>query len=333
LKLNSNEVYDNSNLKMKKLFLLAIVSVLISCNQKTKVEKAVEEIPLSVQVERFDKIFYETPVANFPEMRNKYSAFFPNEIADSVFINKMTDPLYRELYSEVQNKYSDFSPVQSEIENTLRYIKYYFPNTVVPKKVTTLISEMDYENKVIYSDSLLLISLDLYLGKEHEFYEFPDYFTQTFERSQIMPDIVSDFSTRVIAPPRDRTFLSQMIYFGKEMYLKDLILPNYEDYDKMGYTKEQQIWCEENQSEIWRYFIEDNLLYDTDSKLIARFIAPAPFSKFYLELDNESPGRTGVWMGWQIVRSFMKNNEITVADLMIMDAKEVFTRSKYKPKK
>lgn len=333
MKLNSNEVYDNSNLKMKKLFLLAIVSVLISCNQKTKVEKAVEEIPLSVQVERFDKIFYETQVANFTEMRNKYSAFFPNEIADSVFINKMTDPLYRELYSEVQNKYSDFSPVQSEIENTLRYIKYYFPNTVVPKKVTTLISEMDYENKVIYSDSLLLISLDLYLGKEHKFYEFPDYFTQTFERSQIMPDIVSDFSTRVIAPPRDRTFLSQMIYFGKEMYLKDLILPNYEDYDKMGYTKEQQIWCEENQSEIWRYFIEDNLLYDTDSKLIARFIAPAPFSKFYLELDNESPGRTGVWMGWQIVRSFMKNNDVSVADLMIMDAKEVFTRSKYKPKK
>lgn len=333
MKLNSNEVYDNSNLKMKKLFLLAIVSVLISCNQKTKVEKALEEIPLSVQVERFDKIFYETQVANFTEMRNKYSAFFPNEIADSVFINKMTNPLYRELYSEVQNKYSDFSPVQSEIENTLRYIKYYFPNTIVPKKVTTLISEMDYENKVIYSDSLLLISLDLYLGKEHKFYEFPDYFTQTFERSQIMPDIVSDFSTRVIAPPRDRTFLSQMIYFGKEMYLKDLILPNYEDYDKMGYTKEQQIWCEENQSEIWRYFIEDNLLYDTDSKLIARFIAPAPFSKFYLELDNESPGRTGVWMGWQIVRSFMKNNEITVADLMIMDAKEVFTRSKYKPKK
>lgn len=333
MKLNSNEVYDNSNLKMKKLFLLAIVSVLISCNQKTKVEKALEEIPLSVQVERFDKIFYETQVANFTEMRNKYSAFFPNEIADSVFINKMTNPLYRELYLEVQNKYSDFSPVQSEIENTFRYIKYYFPNTVVPKKVTTLISEMDYENKVIYSDSLLLISLDLYLGKEHKFYEFPDYFTQTFERSQIMPDIVSDFSTRVIAPPRDRTFLSQMIYFGKEMYLKDLILPNYEDYDKMGYTKEQQIWCEENQSEIWRYFIEDNLLYDTDSKLIARFIAPAPFSKFYLELDNESPGRTGVWMGWQIVRSFMKNNEITVADLMIMDAKEVFTRSKYKPKK
>jgi uncharacterized protein YjaZ len=38
-------------------------------------------------------------------------------------------------------------------------------------------------------------------------------------------------------------------------------------------------------------------------------------------------------MGWQIVRSFMKNIDVSVADLMTMDAKEVFTRSKYKPKK
>lgn len=319
--------------KMKKLFLAVLLSTFFACEQQSKIEKATEAIPVSIEVERFDKIFYETPIVDFPDMRKEYAAFFPDEIADSIFIEKMTNPLYRELYAEVQKKYSDFSPVKTEIENTFRYIKFYFPNTVLPKKVTTLISEMDYRHKVIYSDSLVLISLDLYLGKDHKFYEFPTYFTQTFERSQIMPDIVSDFSSRVIAPPRDKTFLAQMIYFGKEMYLKDLILPDYDDFTKMGYTKEQQIWCEENQAEIWRYFIEDSILYDTDSKLIARFIAPAPFSKFYLELDQESPGRTGVWIGWQIVRSFMKNNDVSVADLMTMDAKEVFTRSKYKPKK
>jgi gliding motility-associated lipoprotein GldB len=245
----------------------------------------------------------------------------------------MTDPLYRELYDEVQKKYSNFTPIQEELEEVFRRIKFYFQNQKIPSKVTTLISEMDYQNKVIYTDSLLLISLDLYLGKEHKFYEFPDYFRQTFERSQIMPDVVTDFSTRVIAQPSEKTFLDQMIYFGKEMYIKDLILPAYADFDKIGYSNEQQIWCEENEAEIWRYFIEENILYDSDTKLIQRFIAPAPFSKFYLEIDNESPGRTGVWIGWQIVRSFMKNNEVSLADFLAMDAKEIFTRSKYKPKK
>jgi len=318
---------------MKKYLLIALLIFFISCDKKSKVEKAVEEIPLSLTIERFDKVFYETPISDFQQMRKKYAAFFPTQYPDSVFINKIKNPLYLELYDEVQKKYANFQPVQTDIEDVFRHIKYYFPTQKLPQKVTTVISEMDYQNKVIYTDSLLIISLDLYLGKEHKFYEFPDYFRQTFERSQIMPDIVSDFSTRVIAQPRDKSFLAQMIYFGKEQYLKDLLLPNVEDFDKMGYSKEQQIWCEENENEIWRYFIEDNLLYDSDSKLIQRFIAPAPFSKFYLEIDNESPGRTGVWIGWQIVRSFMQNNEVSLAVFLAMDAKEIFTRSKYKPKK
>jgi gliding motility-associated lipoprotein GldB len=318
---------------MKKYLLIALSIFFISCDNKSKVEKEVEKIPLSLTIERFDKVFYETPISDFQQMRKKYAAFFPTQYPDSIFINKIKNPLYRELYDEVQKEYANFQPIQTEMEDVFRHIKYYFPTQKLPQKVTTVISEMDYQNKVIYTDSLLIISLDLYLGKEHKYYEFPDYFRQTFERSQIMPDIVTDFSTRVIAQPRDKSFLAQLIYFGKEQYLKDLLLPNVEDFDKMGYSKEQQIWCEENEDEIWRYFIEDNLLYDSDSKLIQRFIALAPFSKFYLEIDNESPGRTGVWIGWQIVRSFMKNNEVSLADLMAMDAKEIFTRSKYKPKK
>jgi gliding motility-associated lipoprotein GldB len=318
---------------MRKFILFFLVVLVTSCDKKSKIEKQIEEIPISLTVERFDKIFYETPVEDFDKMKSEHPAFFPSQFHDSIYVGKMKDTLYRELYHEVQKKYSNFTPVQEELEEVFRRIKFYFPNQKLPSKVTTLISEMDYQNKVIYTDSLLLISLDLYLGKEHKFYEFPDYFRQTFQRSQIMPDVVSDFSTRVIAQPREKSFLDQMIYFGKEMYIKDLILPTYEDFDKIGYSKEQQIWCEENEGEIWRYFIEDNILYDSDTKLVQRFIAPAPFSKFYLEIDAESPGRTGVWIGWQIVRSFMKNNEVSLEEFLAMDAKEIFTRSKYKPKK
>ena len=124
-----------------------------------------------------------------------------------------------------------------------------------------------------------------------------------------------------------------MIYFGKQLYLKDLLLPNYSDAEKMGYTPEQMKWCEENESYMWRYFIEKEMLYSDDQKLIPRFINPAPFSKFYLEIDNESPGQVGAWIGWQIVRSYIKNNDVPIADLLKTDAKEIFVKSKYKPKK
>jgi len=34
-----------------------------------------------------------------------------------------------------------------------------------------------------------------------------------------------------------------------------------------------------------------------------------------------------------MVRSYMKNNEVPIADLLKTSAKEIFVKSKYKPKK
>ncbi len=265
-------------------------------------------------------------------MKKQFPFFFPQGINDSVWLEKMQNPLWRELYAEVQKKYANFAPLQEELETLFKHIKYNFPKTKTPK-VITVISEMDYNNKVIYADTLLIVSLELYLGKEHKFYQFPKYLKQNFEEKQMMPDVVSSFSMDKIAPVADKTLLSQMIYYGKELYLKDLLLPDYADVDKMGYTPEQIKWCEENESYMWRYFLEKEMLYSNDSKLGNRFVNPAPFSKFYLEIDNESPGRVGAWVGWQIVRSFVKNNDVPIGELLKMNAKEIFEKSKYKPKK
>jgi len=318
---------------MKKIIGLFIVVILVSsCDKKSKIESEVEAIPVSVKVERFDRAFFETPVSELPQLKKKYPQFFPEEVPDTVWINKMRNPLWRELYSEVQKKYSDFSGETQEIEDLVRHMKFYFPKTVTPK-VVTLIYEMDYNTKAIYADSLILISLEMYLGKNHKFYEDAAYIKQNFEKSQMMPDIVSSFALGKVPPARDKTLLSQMIYAGKELYLKDLLLPEYSDADKIGYTPEQIVWCGENEGYMWSYFIQEKLLYSTESKLGNRFINTAPFSKFYLEIDNESPGRVGTWIGWQIVRSYMKNNEVSLQQLLMSDADEIFNKSKYKPKK
>ncbi len=314
------------------LFIITIIIAFVSCDKKSKVEKAVEEIPMELKVERFDKLFFETAPEDLGQLKNQFPFFFPSGNNDSVWLNKMKDPLWRELYTEVQKKYSNFDPVQKELNTLFKHIKFYFPESKTPKLIT-VISEMDYNNKVIYTDSLLIISLELYLGKNHKFYQFPNYLKQNFEQKQILPDVVSSFSAQKIAPIRDTSFLSQMIYFGKQLYLKDLLLPDFSDGDKIGYTPEQNKWCEENESYMWRYFLENELLYSKDPKLGNRFINTAPFSKFYLEIDNESPGKVGTWIGWQMVRSYMNNNDVPLETMLKMNAKELFEKSKYKPKK
>lgn len=318
---------------MKKLIILiALTFAFVSCDKKTKIEKKVAEIPLEIKVERFDKLFFETKPENLGQLKKQYPFFFPPGNDDTVWLEKMQNPLWRELYTEVQKKYSDFGPVTKELNSLFKHIKYYFPENKTPK-VITVISEMDYNNKVIYTDSLVIISLELYLGKDHKFYQFPNYLKQNFEPKQILPDVVSSFSIQKIAPITNKNLLSQMVYFGKQLYLKDILLPEYSDADKIGYTLEQNKWCVENEGYMWRYFLENQMLYSDDQKLNNRFINPAPFSKFYLEIDNESPGRVGTWIGWQMVRSFMKNNDIPLEKMLQMNAKELFEKSKYKPKK
>ena len=319
---------------MKKyLVAFLIVIAFVSCDKKSKVEKAIEETPpVSLKVYRFDKAFFETPPNELPNLKAEYPFFFPEGVPDKIWTDKMENPQWKELYLEVEKKYSNFGKQTSEIEELFKHIKYYYPTATMPK-VYTVIAEMDYNTKAIYANDKLIISLELYLGKDHKFYDQAKYIKQNFEERQMMPDIVTSFSLGKIPPANEKTLLAEMIYYGKQLYLKDQLLPEYNDAEKIGYLPEQITWCQENESYIWRYFIEKELLYSTDSKLPNRFTNLAPFSKFYLEIDNESPGRVGQWIGWQIVRSFMQNNEVSMQDMLKMDAKELFEKSKYKPKK
>lgn len=317
-----------------QLILLSLIFVLFSCDKKSKVEKAVEEIPVEITVTRFDRDFFDSDPKDLPQLKQQYPFFFPPGNDDEVWLEKLQDPLWRELYGEVQSTFGDFNKQTGDLENLIKHIRYYFPETKTPA-VYTVIGDMDYNSKALYAKDTIVIALELYLGKDHKYYisEFPKYLQQNFDESQMMPDIVSSFAYGKIPPPTNNTLLSQMIYAGKELYLKDVLLPDHNDAQKMGYQPEQITWCEENESYMWRYFIENNLLYDSDSKLAPRFINPAPFSKFYLEIDNESPGRVGAWVGWQIVRSYMENNEVSLLQLLQSDAKQIFEKSKYKPKK
>ena len=287
-----------------------------------------------MKVIRFDQAFFNAKPQDLNTLKNKFPDFFDPNTPDAFWIEKNQNKDWRDLYQETQIKFADFNQNQKQIENVFKHIKYYFPTVKTPQ-IYTLISEMDYNYTTIYANDKLLIGLEFYLGKDHKFYQsIPAYIRQNFEERQMMPNVVQSFAEKVVSISNNDTFIAMMVASGKQLYLKDILIPDYTDAEKIGYTDQQILWSKENEAEIWKKFIEDNLLYSTDAKLAPRFINLAPFSKFYLEIDNESPGRIGQWMGWQIVRSFMENNpEVTIQQLLKMDAKVVFEKSKYKPKK
>lgn len=318
----------------KFITLLLLVFTLTSCRDEDKIADEIAAIPVDeVTIERFDRKFFESKPDYLPQLKAEYPYLFPADEADSVWVNMLQNADLRRLYKAVQEQYKDVNRLESDLEDLFRYIKYYYPDFKQPI-VVALVSD-DLQTKAIYADELLLLPLSLYLGKKHQLYEgLPQYQILTYDKSQILPDVVTSFSSAKIPPPLNRTLLAQMVYYGKVLYMMDVLLPDTNEADKIAYTPEQVEWSHANEVEVWRYFVEKKLLYDANPKLSARFIKPAPFSKFYHAIDNETPGRIGQWMGWQIVRAYMKNNkDVTLQELMAADAKTIFENSKYKPKK
>lgn len=319
---------------MKNSFYLLVCTLfLMACSKKQKINSEILNIPIEATIARFDEEFMQATPDNFNSLKQKYPYLLAEHIDDSVWFQKKNDSLFQELYSETQTKFSDLSTLTDELTLLFKHIKYYFPNEN-PGKVVTVLSEVDIMNRAIYADTISIISLDTYLGKDHEFYvDFDTYTLIDFESERIVVDLAESFASQKVVQPQDRTFLSQMIFWGKLMYFKEMLLPETREALLMNYTNDQLNWAKANEAQVWKYFIENKYLYDNDIKLTARFIQRAPFSKFYLELDHESPGSVGVYIGWQIVRSFMENNKVTLQELALKDAKTIFDQSKYKPKK
>ena len=319
---------------MKKSFIiLLVISLLFSCSDKNKLDVDVSNTISDVKIKRFEQIFYKAKPSDLSRIKKEYRFFFPHDV-DSVWVKKMQDPDEQELFRETQKVYPKLDKVKAELDNLFKHIKYYYPKFKEPK-VITINSNVDFDNKVVYADTLLFISLDVFLGKNsHIYQDYPDYLKQNFTQNQLIVSSARELVKPIIFKSKDRTFLSRMIQEGKKLYALDAFLPKFKDEEKISYSPEKELWIEKNEKMIWSYFIDKDILYSTDISLNKRFIDEAPFSKFYLDIDNESPGRVGVWIGWQIVKSYMKHNkDITLKDLMTTKNETIFKKSRYKPRK
>ncbi len=320
---------------MRILQSLALTMTLLamSCTAEKKDSPDLTGIFSDPEVIRFEERFYGGTEESLPELKSEFPYLFPEPNPDSVWVNKMKDEDERFLFEETQKIYGDFSDQEKRLESLFRHMKYYFPAFREPR-VLTVITQVDYNNKVIYADSLLFIGLDLYLGEEHEVYaDFPGYVKQNYNSGHLIVDVAESLVKPVLLPPASNSFVSRMVQEGKRLKIMELLLPDLPPEEIMGYTPDQWGWTQASESDIWKYFVQNELLYSTDPELTKRFIEEAPFSKFYLEVDRESPGRVGSWFGWRIVDAYMDNNQVDLKELIRTDNEEIFKSSSYKPKK
>lgn len=293
----------------------------------------VSEVTLNLEIERFDKVFAEASEEDLPKLKSVFPFLFSKRYHDSIWVKRMSDTLQIQLLKEIDKKVGAFSEETVDIELFYKHLKYHKKTFRIPR-VITVGNFVDYKNKVVVTDSIVLIDLVNYLGSDHEFYQgTQQYIRKNFKPSQITSDLAAIYAEKELIQPSRPSFLDDMIAEGKKLYFKDIMIPTIADADKIGFTQSELDWARANEANIWSYFIEEELLYKTDAKLTLRFISPAPFSKFGLELDNESPGGIGRYIGWQIVRAYAENNDNDWETIMQMTPEILFKNSRFKPRK
>ena len=307
---------------------------IFACSSTDNREKEIAQLPVTVEFDRFDRKFFNATKEDFYNLKNDYPYLFPIQYPDSIWLKRQRDSLQVLLQGEIAQVFPNLDPFEEQIRPLFQHIKFYFPRANDPK-IVLLTNNVDYQNKTVYTDSLVLISLDTFLGAKNPLYEgIPQYIVRDMDIAYLGAHLADEFALTVVPEPQDRTLLAQMVHYGKRYYIKDILLPQTSDEIKISYTQEELNWVKENEQYIWQYFIENELLYSTQSSYVQRFITPAPFSKFYLEIDNESPGKVGQWLGWQIVRAYaQKYPDKSIQEILATPAKQLFTAANYKPRR
>ncbi|HPF65286.1 hypothetical protein [Lentimicrobium sp.] len=246
----------------------------------------------------------------------------------------ISDPQNKASYESVMKQYPDLGWLEKELEEAFGIYEKEIPGGRKPLTYS-YVSGYDFHLPVKYADSVLIIALDMYLGQDHEMYKklgIPLYLSRRYTRDHIVPDVMKEVGMLLIPEKSSAyTLLDAMIEQGKTLYFADVTAKNSEDRFKIGFNAAQLDWCVKNERNLWQFIIENELLYKTDSKAMSMFMVDGPFTSSF---SQESPARTGAWLGWQIVKAYMKKNNVSLKQLLDnVDSQEILEKSGYKPGK
>lgn len=318
------------------------------CSKTSSNKRSQENI--NIHIDRFEADLFSISLYHLADsityLRNKYPDFFPlftskiieigHPDAENIsagllaFVSDFT--IYR-VSKHVMEIFPSLDKWDKELSAAFRNYHTYFPGKTIPHVVSCI---SGFNQSIITADSLLVISLDKYLGPDDEFYALlyppvPEYLRRVMRPERITPDAMLAWAITEFEYKSDKdNLLAQMIYNGRANYFLKQLIPDLPDTLMWGYTSKQMDFCRNNEKEMWEYLIENKKLFVTDGFSINQYVGEAPFTK---DFSQNSPGRAAIWMGYRIVESYLrKNKNVTLQELMQeTDYQKILNLSRYNP--
>jgi hypothetical protein len=308
-------------------------------NEISSIQKNVQ-----VSIYRYEKDLFSADITNLPTEIEKLSHHYPEIlIAKEVWNDPemveqlqlyLQDPIIQGIFKETQQVIPNVDLFQNQLSVALIRYLYYFPDATIPV-FYTLIPGIDINTPSVYGfDNDVFINIDMYLGENYKLYGqygMPKYISERCNQRYLLIDCFKNVIVYRHLPEKSlSTLLDYMIFEGKKLYFTKMMLPDTLDRNIIGYNQDKFVWAEKNQQEVWNYIIEKGALFSHHDKELKMYINETPYTKIF---GNQSPGRLGTYIGWQIVKSYMEHNkDVTIQELLNnTNADEILKLSKYKP--
>lgn len=333
----------------QKLFsFIVIILVLAGCRSKKNIPD-VSGIAVQLETIRFEKDFFKLDTLHLKQSLQALNEKYPGFTQDFVFNILGTSPdsvgrdipgfisSYATMDTAAGEIFKDFSGIEKQVKRGLQFVKYYFPSYKLPQKLISFIGPINSYGNIITKDALA-VGLQLYMGKDYPLYLsnegqqlYPRFISRRFEPAYIPVNCIRNIIDDMYPNKSPgKPMVEQMVEAGKRMYLVDILLPELADSLKTGYTAQQLSGCYASEKNIWSFFVQNDMLFNTDPDLTRDYLNDGPNTP---ALGEASPGNIGLFVGWQIVKKWMEQHPGTPPDaLMKKDPKALFEESKYKPR-
>ncbi len=326
--------------------LFATLLILLSCNSKEKragssTSTDTDQTNPALVIHRYEKALFSIPPENIAEGLKKiapeYRVFLGENYTSPEAIARLREFVdnrqNQEVYAECLKQFPDLNGLADEFNIAFKRLKSELPEFKEPV-VYTYVSGFDFQYPVKYTNTDLVVALDMFLGSDYPGYRkmgIPLYISDRLTPDHILPDCIKEMSMQYISGTKTPVLLDAMIEEGKILYFAEVMLPETESRLIAGYTAGQMAWCIENESNLWEFLIENELLYSSDAQSMSMFMTDGPFTASF---SQESPSKTGAWLGWQIVKKYAAKTKTALKELMAnTNSQEILEKSGYKPAK
>jgi hypothetical protein len=241
--------------------------------------------------------------------------------SDTTFLNSMkqflSDPYVSRLEKRIGENFKDMGKKRNGMRDGFRYLKYHFPQGKLPENVVFMNSF--FASSAFSTEKQIGIGLERYLGgntdviKELPYQDFPEWEKERMDAKYMSRDALCSWIMTHYVEEVDGNLAENIVKWGKILYLTHAAFPNADPALIMRYSEEDYKWAIDNEYSLWKYLVDEKLLFKIDELNTKNLLGDGPFTP---GLPEKGPDRLGQFLGYRMIQKYMEIKDVTLEELV-----------------